>query len=152
MYEDWPAGLAFAFLFAVAFCRGGATYAIARGLRGLAGRRTELVERPSVRRAETVVGRYGAPAVTLCFLTIGVQTAINAAAGSLRMPLIRYLPALVLGAGLWATVYVTIGFAVLEAFWGGTVGRVLLVAVVLVLVAALVGAVVRRRLTSDVRD
>ena len=43
--------------------------------------------RPSVRRAEAVVGRYGAPAVTLCFLTIGVQTAVNAAAGSLRMPL-----------------------------------------------------------------
>ena len=114
VYDDWPAGLAFAFLFAVAFCRGGATYAIARGLRGLAARRSELVERPSVRRAEAVVSRYGAPAVTLCFLTIGVQTAVNAAAGSLRMPLPRYLPALAVGAALWATIYVTIGIAVLR--------------------------------------
>ena len=152
MYEDWPAGLAFAFLFAVAFCRGGATYAIGRGLRGLAARRSELVARPSVRRAEVVVGRYGAPAVTLSFLTIGVQTAVNAAAGSLRMPLTRYVPALVVGAALWATVYFTIGFAVLEAFWGGTTGRVLLVALVVLLVAALAGAVVRRRLTSGVVD
>ena len=152
MYDDWPAGLAFAFLFAVAFCRGGATYAIARGLRGLAARRSELVERPSVRRAEAVVSRYGAPAVTLCFLTIGVQTAVNAAAGSLRMPLPRYLPALAVGAALWATLYVTIGIAVLEAFWGGTTGRVLLVAVGVLLLAALVGAVVRRRLTSGVPD
>jgi membrane protein DedA with SNARE-associated domain len=152
VYEDWPAGLAFAFLFAVAFVRGGATYAIARGLRGLAARRTELVARPSVGRAEVVVSRYGAPAVTLCFLTIGVQTAVNAAAGSLRMPLARYLPALAVGAALWAGVYVTIGIAVLEAFWGGTTGRVLLVAVALLLLAALVGAVVRQRLTSGVPD
>ena len=57
-----------------------------------------------------------------------------------------------MGAALWATIYVTIGIAVLEAFWGGTTGRVLLVAVGVLLVAALVGAVVRRRLTSGVPD
>jgi membrane protein DedA with SNARE-associated domain len=149
VYDDWPAAAAFAFLFGVAFCRGGATYAVARGLRGLAARRSSLVERPAVRRAEVVVRRYGAPAVTLCFLTVGVQTAVNAAAGSLRMPLTRYLPALGVGAVIWATVYVTIGIAVLEAFWTGTSGRLLLVALAALLLAALVAAVVRRRLTGD---
>ena len=68
------------------------------------------------------------------------------------MPLPRYLPSLAVGAALWAAVYVTIGIAVLEAFWGGTTGRVLLVAVGVLLLAALVGAVVRRRLTSGVPD
>ncbi|MGH3358267.1 MAG: DedA family protein [Nocardioidaceae bacterium] len=116
---DWPAVPLFCLLFLVACGRAGATYAIGRGVRGLADRRTRVLERPVVQRAERVVGRYGAPAVVLCFLTVGVQTAINAAAGGLRMPLARYLPALFAGALIWATIYLTVGMAVLEAVWGG---------------------------------
>jgi len=135
---DWPIVPLYAFLTGVALLRAGATYAVGRGARGLAGRRTSLLERPAVQRAEGVVRRFGAPAVTLCFLTVGVQTAVNAAAGSLRMPLRRYLPALLLGALLWAGVYVTVGLAVVAAFWSGGVGRGLLV---LALVGVVVGLV-----------
>ena len=39
------------------------------------------------------MARFGAPLVTLSFLTVGVQTVLNAAAGGLRMPLRRYTPA-----------------------------------------------------------
>lgn len=35
------------------------------------------------------------------------------------MPLCRYLPALVAGALIWATIYLTVGLAVLEAVWDG---------------------------------
>lgn len=116
---DWPVVPLYFFLVLVATARGGATYAVGRGVRTVADRRTALAERALVRRGELLITRYGAPAVTLCFLTVGVQTAVNLAAGSLRMPLRRYLPALVLGALLWAGIYVSVGLAVLEAFWSG---------------------------------
>jgi membrane protein DedA with SNARE-associated domain len=139
---DWPVLPLYGFLVVVAFGRGGATYVLARGARGLASRRCAL-DRTWVRRGEDVVRRFGAPAVTLCFLTVGIQTAVNAAAGSLRMPLRRYVPALVLGALLWAGVYLTIGLAVVEAFWGA--GRPWLV-VVVVLTAVVMVVGVRRLL------
>lgn len=114
---DWPVVPLYAFLVVVALCRAGATYALGRVARGAAGRRWTL-DATWLARGEDVVRRFGAPAVTLCFLTVGVQTAVNLAAGTLRMPLQRYLPALVLGALLWAGVYLTVGIAVVEAFWG----------------------------------
>ena len=52
------------------------------------------------------------------FLTIGLQSAINASAGMLRMPQRRFLPAVVLGAALWSLVYTTVGFAVVDALLG----------------------------------
>lgn len=147
MPDDWPVAALFAFLSVVAFGRAGATYALARGARGLGGRHTSLLERPAVVRAERAIARFGAPAVTLCFLTIGVQTAVNAAAGSLRMPLRRYVPALAVGALLWAAVYATVGLAVLDAFWSGTPWRA---AVTALAIAALVALGFRTRLGLDV--
>ena len=88
----------YAFLFVVACARGGATYALARGLRDASTKRSPWAERPAIQRAERLVSRYGAPAVSVSFLTVGVQTAVNAAAGVLRMPLRHYLPALAVGA------------------------------------------------------
>jgi membrane protein DedA with SNARE-associated domain len=120
MFEDWPFLVVYAFFFVVAMARSNATYWAGRGLRA-GGEHTRLasyLDRPAVARAERVVRRFGAPAVTLSFLTVGVQTAINAAAGALRMPLSRYLPATVLGALIWAAVYTTIGLAFVEAWLG----------------------------------
>ncbi|MCD6638775.1 MAG: VTT domain-containing protein [Nocardioides sp.] len=132
---DWPVVPLYLFLVVVAFLRGGATYLVGRGARGAADRawRTDA---DWVRTGESVVRRFGAPAVSLCFLTIGVQSAVLLAAGTLRMPLGRFLPALLVGALLWAGVYTTVGFAVVEAIWGS--GRIWLVAAVVALVAALV--------------
>ena len=143
---DWPVLPLYFFLVVVALGRGGATYAVGRGARGAAGRRWRLDSR-WVPRGEDVVRRYGAPAVTLCFLTVGVQTAVNLAAGTLRMPLRRYLPALLLGALLWAAVYLTVGVAVIDAFWGSS--RPWLLLAVLGALAA-TAAVVRRLLRRSV--
>ena len=75
------------------------------------------------------MARFGAPLVTLSFLTVGVQTLLNAAAGGLRMPLRRYTPAAIVGSLLWAGLYTTAGFAILEAIrgalpWWSLVGAV----------------------------
>jgi membrane protein DedA with SNARE-associated domain len=65
------------------------------------------------------------------------------------MPLRRYLPALFLGALLWAAVYLTIGIAVVETFWGG--GRPWLLLGVLaagVAIAVVVRRLLRRRVAG----
>ncbi len=146
---DWPVLPLYLFLVVVAFGRGGATYVVGRGARGAAGRRWRL-DSTWVARGEDVVRRFGAPAVTLCFLTVGVQTAVNLAAGTLRMPPRRYLPALVLGALVWAAVYLTVGVAVVEAFWGSR-GPWLLLAVLAALAgtAATVTHLLRRAVVGE---
>lgn len=139
MTDDWPFALTYAVFFVGALVRGSATYLAGRALRS-GGQRTRLsahLDRDSVRRAERLVRRWGAPAVALSFLTVGLQTAVNAAAGALRMPWRRYLAGVVCGALVWAGIYTTIGFAVLEGVLGrapwpwlaGAVAGVLLVGV-----------------------
>jgi membrane protein DedA with SNARE-associated domain len=100
---------AYAVLFVAACLRGAMTYALGRTARhaGDASRLRGLFQRPVMRRTERVVQRYGAPAVSLSFLTVGVQSAVNASAGVLRMPLRFYLPGLTVGALLWAGVYLS---------------------------------------------
>jgi membrane protein DedA with SNARE-associated domain len=65
---------------------------------------------------QQLVARWGAPVVALSFLTVGIQTLVNLAAGVLRMPLRRYLPALTVGAIIWALLYATVGFASFAAW------------------------------------
>ena len=70
---------------------------------------------PGGRRATALLRRWGPLAVTLSFLTIGIQTAVNATAGLTRMPFVRYLLAMLPGCLAWALIYATVGFA---AFYG----------------------------------
>jgi membrane protein DedA with SNARE-associated domain len=145
--DSWPYAAAFAFFFALALARSTATYWAGRGLRA-GGERTRWarhLDRPAVVRAERFVRRVGAPAVTLSFLTVGVQTAVIAAAGALRMPLARFLPAAVVGALVWAALYTTVGFAVVEARVAGSAGPWLVLVVALAALVWAVTAVVRRR-------
>jgi membrane protein DedA with SNARE-associated domain len=147
--DDIPVVAAYAFLVAVAFLRGGATYVLGRAARraGSAAERTRrMFERPGMTRAEQVVRRWGAPVVALSFLTVGVQSLVNASAGVLQMPLRRYLPGLVVGALLWAAVYVTIGIAVLQAWVSSDNGLWLLCGLVVAALVAGVTTVLRRRL------
>jgi membrane protein DedA with SNARE-associated domain len=52
--------------------------------------------------------------VTISFLTIGLQTVVNAAAGLIRMPWIRYTIAMLIGCVAWALIYATVGIAAVE--------------------------------------
>ena len=84
----------------------------------------------------------------MSFLTLGVQTLLNAAAGALRMPLRRYTPAAVLGSLIWAALYTTAGFAVLGASRAAVPWWWLLVATALIVCVVLVTRGVRRRLDA----
>src|SRR6476469_3535636 len=118
--------------------RANATYWLGRGVQSGA-RRTRLsgmLASPRFRRAQDVIARWGAPIVTVSFLTVGVQTLINLAAGVARMPLRRYLPAVALGSIIWALLYATVGFVTVAAWRklyelapvGTVIGTVLLLA------------------------
>ncbi|MGO1227154.1 MAG: DedA family protein [Brachybacterium sp.] len=120
---EWVGNLpllpAVAFLYVVIWCRAGATYLLGRGARRAAdrGRIAAFLNSPSVRRATELINRWGAPVVALSFLTIGFQTAANAAAGLTGMPAKRYLPALAIGGLAWAVIYATVGLVAFMAWF-----------------------------------
>ncbi|MEE2569278.1 VTT domain-containing protein [Pseudarthrobacter sp. J64] len=117
-FLDLPFGLAFAALFAIVMIRVNVTYWIGRG--AAAGmERTRLstaLVRPKAVKAQALIRRWGPYGVVLSFLTIGLQTAVNLAAGAAKMPLRRYLPAAVAGSVVWALLYATVGLAAIEGW------------------------------------
>ncbi|WP_083508753.1 DedA family protein [Arthrobacter alpinus] len=140
---------AFLILFVIVMLRSNATYWAGRGL-SAGGRKTKLqkhLDSPAFQRAEKIIARWGAPAVSVSFLTIGVQTAVNMAAGLGRMPLRRYIPATVVGSIAWACIYATIGLAAFDAALAAAAGSPwALIALVLVIIAVIVGV---RRLRAS---
>jgi membrane protein DedA with SNARE-associated domain len=117
-WRGWPYPVAVAALFLVVMLRAGATYAIGRAAQEGArrSRLARLMAKPRFAQMQQAVAKWGAPVVTLSFLTVGLQTLVNLAAGAMRMPLRRYLPALTVGAILWAFLYATVGFATFAAW------------------------------------
>jgi membrane protein DedA with SNARE-associated domain len=114
---DAPFPIVVAALFVIVMARANATYWVGR-LSAAGARRTRVarwMDADGYRRAVDRINRWGAPAVSASFLTIGVQTLVNLAAGGTRMPLIRYLPATIVGSLAWALLYGTVGFVGLEA-------------------------------------
>lgn len=114
---DAPFPLIVAALFVIVLTRSNATYwagrLVARGASRT--RAARWMATPGYRRAADRLNRWGALVVAASFLTIGVQTAINLAAGANRMPLVRYIPATVVGSTAWAFLYGTVGFVGFEA-------------------------------------
>lgn len=103
-------------LYVIVLLRAGGTFAVG-WLAGAGARRSRFAERISAskfQRVETAIQRWGAPVVAVSFLTVGFQTAANFLAGSMRMPLSRYLPALFVGGACWALLYATAGIGILE--------------------------------------
>lgn len=106
-----PFPLMVAALFVIVMLRANATFWLGR-LGSFGARKTRfaaLMESPGYVRATERLDAYGAPVVTLSFLTIGFQTLANLAAGATGMKLRHYLPAVALGGLLWALVYATVG-------------------------------------------
>ncbi len=116
MTWDGPRIYVYLALFVIVFLRASATYWLGRGAGRLADRKlAEIVARPSYQRARSLLNRYGAPLVSICFLTVGLQTMVLIAAGMSRMPLRRFIPAQVVGCILWALLYGTVGFVGFKA-------------------------------------
>ncbi|MFD0359413.1 DedA family protein [Streptomyces sp. NPDC127110] len=135
-------------LYAIVLLRAGGTFAVG-WLAGAGARRSRFAGRISsakFRRAELAIQRWGAPVVALSFLTVGFQTAANFLAGSMRMPLPRYLAALFVGGAAWALIYATAGLGVLEVLGRLFAERTALgVCGVALLVAAVCGVLLYRR-------
>ena len=153
-YEGKPFAVAVAVLFLIVLARAQATYWLGRGVTAgvlhtpLAGRITG----PRTTGAIAALNRWGVPLVTLSFLTVGFQTVVNAAAGLIGMPWIRYTAAMLIGCLAWAIIYATVGIAAFEAAMALAARSP--AALVLVLVAVLTTTavlVVRRRRRSGER-
>jgi len=147
-YEGKPFWVTVAVLFCIVLLRAQCTYWLGRGVRAgvLHTRLAAKVTGPRTTRATVALQRWGPPVVTVSFLTVGVQTVVNAGAGLIRMPFLRYTIAMLIGCLAWALIFATVGIAAVEASialaarspWA-------LAAVVLVLLAAAVLWMVRRR-------
>lgn len=107
--EGQPFWIVYFTLLVVILLRAPATYWLGRGL-GAGVQRSRIGERlgPRLERARERIDKYGAPVVTLSFLTVGTQTAINLSAGVVRMRFAKYFAAVFIGglawAGLWGVV------------------------------------------------
>lgn len=118
MAWDAPWFVISAALFGIVMLRANATYWLGRALQRGA-RRTRaaaMMESPGYERAVARLNHWGTPVVSLSFLTIGVQTLVQLAAGATRMPLRRYLPAVTVGCLAWAIIYGTVGAIGFRAF------------------------------------
>lgn len=134
-------------LFVIVMLRANGTYWLGRGMSAGTSRSryAALLDAPGYLKARAWLERWGALAVTFCFLLVGVQTLVNLAAGVGRMSMRRYLPAVVLGCILWALLYSTIGFvgfAAVAALY--SLSPVLAIGLAVVAVTALVVFIVWR--------
>lgn len=125
-------------LWVIVMARSNATYWLGRAMaRGTANTRwRRMLESPHYATGQRWLDRWGAPAVTLSFLTVGIQTMVNLAAGVMRMPLRKYIPATAIGSVLWAFMYGTVGFigwVAIERLWAFSPWLVLLLVLLLVL-------------------
>src|SRR5699024_2685378 len=101
-------------------------------------------------RAERALDRWCPPPVADSYLTIGFQTAINLAAGVVRMRWYRYVPALIIGGAIWATIYTTIGSVSVAAIGTAyTRWPVATIAVSVVLAVALAAWIIWRLTSTD---
>ncbi|MDS1272018.1 VTT domain-containing protein [Lipingzhangella sp. LS1_29] len=116
--QGWPLWGVYLSLLGIVFLRAQATYWLGRGV-SLSLHRSRIATRlgAKLERAERAINRFGPPAVTVSFLTVGIQTAINFSAGAMQMRFGRYLVAMFLGCLAWAAIYSLGGMAVFAAWW-----------------------------------
>jgi membrane protein DedA with SNARE-associated domain len=148
-----PFGIAWAVLFVVVLVRTNATYWLGRGIAAGATRSRRLAARLArpgparrIARGQRLLDRWGPFAIVLTFLTVGLQTAVNLAAGLGRMHLRYYLPATVVGSVVWSFVYATVGLAAFDLWFDHVAGTPWIwLAVAAAATAVVVRALVVRR-------
>lgn len=117
-FDALPIEVALAFMWGVGIVRTSIVYGLG-ALTAEGGARFDRIRKamdsPLYRKARRLINRWGVVAVPLCFLTVGLQTAVIITTGFTKMPLRRWVPAMLLGTFIWACIYTTIGFAILAA-------------------------------------
>lgn len=157
--------ITFVALLAVALGRGQLTYWIARIVTERALARTRpgqgwqagvhaWLQGDGLARGRRSLQRWGLVVIPLCYLTVGFQTLVLAAAGVMRIRWAWFSAAQLPGAAAWALIYSTIGFAVWQAGLAAAAGSPLALAaflfIALVYAATLVSRRVRARRRSAV--
>ncbi|SMO43710.1 membrane protein DedA, SNARE-associated domain [Propioniciclava tarda] len=148
--------IALAGLFAIAMLRGQGTYWLARLVAHGSTRVTEnsrpwrlrvaaWLDGPRVAVGRRLLGRWGLPLITICYLTVGLQTIILASAGLLRVGWVRFTLAQLPGAIAWAWIYSTIGIAAFEALLGAAISSPLGIAVIAAVAVVVIATIVVRR-------
>ena len=141
---DWPVlGIYLFFLFG-AVARSQALYWLGRGVAAgvLRSRWGERLDSEAVHRAVRAIERWGMPIIPLTFLTVGFQSAVQSAAGLVRIGWLRYSLWSIPGALVWAVVWAGGGMAALagalalaaESPWALAAALVLVVGAVTFLV------------------
>ena len=105
----------------------------------------------SADRGVAALNRWGVVVVPLSFLMPGSKTIINAAAGVTRMPFVKYLPAMLVGCTLHATIYASVGWAAWTSAAAAAVGSPWAIAVLVVLFGAAIVVVIHIRRRKKVR-
>jgi len=155
-WETAPFWVALLGLSAIAMARGQATYWIARLVTEQALRRVRPAEGWQARvhawlqgegiaHGRRSIERWGLVVVPLCYLTVGFQTVVLAAAGVLRITWLRFSLAQLPGALAWGLIYTTIGFAAWEAILLAAAGSPWALAGLIALLVVLVATLVSRR-------
>jgi len=146
-----PFFLAAGLLVVVAAVRSQCTYWLGRGLRAGVIKSAWAVRLQSegVAKGQARLERWGWPIIPLSFLTVGVQTAVNLAAGLVGWRWYRYTLAALLGWLAWGLVYAAGGLAVFGALVAlaqdSPVRAAAIVQMVVVLVVAGIYLLHRRR-------
>lgn len=148
---DWsfPIAVTWLILYGIIILRAGGTFLLGRlartGIRKIE-RVDKIMSGSKYRKAESMIERFGAPVIAVSFLTVGVQTVLNLAAGTTGMSYRRYIPALAVGGAMWATIYSTVGllgFKALAAGYEAAPG--LTIGLVVCFVVAIIGLVIGLR-------
>lgn len=161
MIPSWADhGLAlFIALFVIVFCRAQGTYWLGRlaargalagvGKDGVWGSIAHWFSGPTPKRGAKLLDKWGLIIIPLCFLTVGIQTAVNAGAGLVSMKWRTYTLAMIPGCIAWAILYgmgmLAIWMALLGAVAGSWWGRTGLLAVA----AVAIGVIAWRKRTSS---
>lgn len=161
MIPSWADhGLAlFIALFVIVFCRAQGTYWLGRlatrgalagvGKDGVWGSIAHWFNGPTPKRGAKLLDKWGLIIIPLCFLTVGIQTAVNAGAGLVSMKWRTYTLAMIPGCIAWAILYgmgmLAIWMALLGAVAGSWWGRTGVLAVA----AVAIGVIAWRKRTSS---
>lgn len=163
MFSDSPFWVAFAALFGIAMARGQATYWIARVVTeqalshthptdGWRARVHRWLQGEGLARGRGSIQRWGLVVIPLCYLTVGLQTLVLAAAGVMRIGWGRFTLAQIPGGLAWALIYATIGFAAWEAAMAAAAGSPWGLIGISVIVVGVVALVLFSRSRSRHRD
>ncbi len=156
----------FVFLFVVVFFRAQLTYWLARGAasgavrangrRGLVGAIARWFDGPIPRKGAAILDKWGIIVIPLCFLTVGIQTAVNAGAGLVRMRWSTYTFAMIPGCILWALLYglgtLAVFAAAIRAVAGSPWGWAGLVLIIALIAAKIVWGRRKRHAVSAALD